>query len=147
MSDGHGAPRTPSFPTPSSGWAGRCSSARPGSPAINPGKSIRMRPPGRIAANSVRELSSYIAGFILAALLTSAAFGLVWWSLLPHSWLMVAIGAFALIQIVVHFRFFLHIDLSRQKREDLQLILFSALILAIMVGGTIWILGDLAARM
>ena len=53
----------------------------------------------------------------------------------------------ALVQIVVHMRFFLHVDLSRQKREDLQLILFTVLLLALMGGGTIWILTDLAARM
>ena len=94
-----------------------------------------------------RELLSYIAGFILAVALTVVSFELVYWSALPHFWLMIAIGAFALIQIAVHFRFFLHIDFSQQKREDLQLILFSALILAIMVGGTIWILSNLAARM
>ncbi len=94
-----------------------------------------------------REFTSYVVGFILAVALTAASFGLVNWSALPHFWLMVVIGAFAVIQIVVHFRFFLHIDFSRQKREDLQLILFSALILALMVGGTIWILGDLSTRM
>ena len=57
------------------------------------------------------------------------------------------IGAFALVQLVVHLRFFLHIDLSHQKREDLQLILFSVLLLAIMALGTIWIMGNLATRM
>ncbi len=111
------------------------------------GEGTSRPPEGEDRAEFVRELSSYIAGFVLAVLLTGAAFGLVYWSALPHAWLMIAVGAFALIQIAVHFRFFLHIDLSQQKREDLQLILFSALILAIMVGGTIWILGDLASRM
>ena len=111
------------------------------------GEGTSRPPEGENRAEFVRELSSYIAGFVLAVLLTGAAFGLVYWPVFPHAWLMVAIGAFALIQIVVHFRFFLHIDLSQQKREDLQLILFSALILAIMVGGTIWILSNLAARM
>lgn len=48
------------------------------------------------------------------------------------------IGLYGLAHIVVHFRFFLHVDLSRQKREDLELILFSLLLLAIMAGGTIW---------
>ncbi len=93
------------------------------------------------------ELGSYMVGFVSALALTAAAFAMISWPVLPHVWLMVIIGAFAVIQIVVHFRFFLHIDFSQQKREDLQLILFSALILAIMVGGTIWILGNLASRM
>jgi cytochrome o ubiquinol oxidase operon protein cyoD len=52
-----------------------------------------------------------------------------------------------LAQVVVQFRYFLHINLSLQKREDLLLILFSVLLLAIMAGGTIWIMANLAHRM
>jgi cytochrome o ubiquinol oxidase operon protein cyoD len=48
--------------------------------------------------------------------------------------------------MVVHFRFFLHIGF-KEKREDLQLIVFSALLLLIMVAGTIWIMASLAVRM
>ena len=43
------------------------------------------------------------------------------------------------MQVIAHFRFFLHIDLSRSSRDDLQLILFSTMIVILMVGGTIWI--------
>ena len=57
------------------------------------------------------------------------------------------IAVFALVQIVVHLRYFLHIDLGKQKREDLQLILFSTFLLAIMAGGTIWIMANLQMRM
>lgn len=57
------------------------------------------------------------------------------------------IALFALIQVVVQVRWFLHIDLSRQKREDLQLILFSTLLLILMAGGTVWVLADLGRRM
>jgi cytochrome o ubiquinol oxidase operon protein cyoD len=53
----------------------------------------------------------------------------------------------ALVQIVVHFRFFMHIDLRKSHRDDLQLILFTALIIGLMVGGTIWILASQHARM
>lgn len=53
---------------------------------------------------------------------------------------------FALVQMIVHFRFFMHIRLNG-RREDLQLILFSTAVLIIMVGGTVWIMGGLALRM
>lgn len=36
---------------------------------------------------------------------------------------------------------------TKNKREDLQLILFTVLILTIMVGGTLWILFNLYYRM
>ena len=54
--------------------------------------------------------------------------------------------ALSLVQMIVHFRFFLHIGFH-QKREDLQLILFSTLLLFLMVAGTIWIMASLAGRM
>lgn len=94
-----------------------------------------------------RERRSYVVGFLLALLLTAVPFALVYWSAASVVGVLAAIAACALLQIVVHFRFFLHIDLSRQKREDLELILFSTLILAIMIGGTIWIMANLATRM
>ena len=89
----------------------------------------------------------FLVGFAAALALTLAAFALVLWGGLSRGTTIATIGAFALVQMIVHLRFFLHIDLSRQKREDLQLILFSVLLLAIMAVGTIWIMGNLATRM
>ncbi|MGC1358484.1 MAG: cytochrome C oxidase subunit IV family protein [Xanthobacteraceae bacterium] len=94
-----------------------------------------------------RDLHSYIWGVGLALPLTVVPFALVYWAAMPRFWLLFAIGGFALTQIVVHFRFFLHIDPPRQKVDDLQLILFSGLILFVMAGGTIWIMANLAMRM
>jgi cytochrome o ubiquinol oxidase subunit IV len=94
------------------------------------------------------ELRSYLIGFGLALTLTLAAFAVVviGGGLEPmHRIALIAI--FGLVQLVVHFGFFLHIDFSKQKREDLHLILFSVLLLIIMVGGTIWIITNLAMRM
>lgn len=93
-----------------------------------------------------REFRSYVWGLSLALLLTVVPFALVHWAGLPRLPLMIVIGVFALVQMLVHFRFFLHIGL-RQNREDLQLILFSALLLTLMVAGTIWIMASLALRM
>lgn len=98
-------------------------------------------------AEARRELRSYIVGFALALLLTVAAFGLAAFRLLSGGALMATIGLLALVQVAVHFRFFLHIDLSRQKREDLQLILFTGLLILIMVAGSLWILVNLDSRM
>lgn len=94
-----------------------------------------------------RELRSYVYGLVLALVLTAVPFALVYWSAIPHGWLVVAIAGFALVQVVVHFRFFLHINPPHQKMDDFQLIMFTALLLAIMAGGTIWVLANLASRM
>jgi cytochrome o ubiquinol oxidase operon protein cyoD len=93
-----------------------------------------------------RDFRSYVWGVGLALLLTLVPFALVHWVGIPRFPLIIVIGASALVQMIVHFRSFLHISFS-QKREDLQLILFSTLLLIIMVGGTIWIMGSLALRM
>ena len=94
-----------------------------------------------------RERRSYLTGLVLALILTVIPFGVVAWADWPTGKVLWLIAGFALVQIVVHFRYFLHIDLSRQKREDLQLILFTVLLLAIMVGGTIWIMASFYTRM
>ena len=93
-----------------------------------------------------REFQSCLWGIGLALLLTVVPFALVQWTAVPRFPLLIVIGAFALVQMLVHFRFFLHIGF-RKKREDLHLILFSALLLTIMVAGTIWIMASLATRM
>lgn len=94
-----------------------------------------------------REFRSYVWGIGLALLLTLVPFALVHWgSGISRSTLWIIIGVFALVQMLVHFRFFLHIGFH-QKREDLLLLLFSGLLLTIMVAGTIWILTSLAWRM
>ncbi|MGH8290886.1 MAG: cytochrome o ubiquinol oxidase subunit IV [Steroidobacteraceae bacterium] len=92
-----------------------------------------------------RDFLSYVWGVGLALLLTVVPFALVHWRSLTRSAVLIVIGAFALVQMVVHFRFFLHLGFKR-AREDLQLILFSTLLLLIMVAGTIWIMASLATR-
>ena len=53
----------------------------------------------------------------------------------------------ALLQIVAHFRYFLHIDLQKSHRDDLQLILFTGLIIGLMVAGSLWIIFNQNQRM
>ena len=97
--------------------------------------------------NFEQEVRGYLIGFMLALLLTVVPFALVAWGELSRPVVLLVIMVFGLAQVVVQFRYFLHLDLSRQKREDLLLVLFSALLLSIMAGGTIWIMANLAHRM
>ena len=94
-----------------------------------------------------QPLRQYIIGFVLALALTVVPFALVAWGKLPGSVTLLFVLLCGLTQMVVQFRYFLHIDFTQQKREDLLLILFSTLLLAIMAGGTIWIMTNLAHRM
>ena len=94
-----------------------------------------------------RETMTYVVGYGMALLLTGVAFGLVYLRLLDGPRAFYTVLGLGLVQIVVHFRCFLHIDLKRSARADLQLILFSSLIVALMVGGTLVILLNLRPRM
>lgn len=101
------------------------------------------------ASNSTaerRDRASYAWGLCVSLVLTLASFALVHWHLPARSAVLELIAVLALVQVVAHFRFFLHLGLKR-KREDLQLILFSAALLIIMVAGTIWVMSNLAVRM
>jgi len=93
------------------------------------------------------EFITYLAGYVVALLLTGAAFGLVHWRVFSVQTTLGVVFGLALIQIIVHFRFFLHLSLARSKREDLHLVLFSTLIVLLMVGGTLVVLANLRARM
>lgn len=97
-------------------------------------------------SGKTRDILTYTLGFALAAALTAIAFGALLADL-PRATAVLVIGIAAVAQVVVQFRLFMHIDVSRQKREDLHLILFTCLIIAIMVGGSVWILQNQATRM
>jgi cytochrome o ubiquinol oxidase operon protein cyoD len=89
----------------------------------------------------------YLKGFVLALLLTGVPFGLVAASLLPRFTTLVVIAVLAVVQVVVHLRYFLHIDLKSTPRDNLLALGFAAVLIFLMVGGTLWIMLDLDARM
>ena len=93
------------------------------------------------------EIRSYAVGHVLALALTGAAFATVHWPSFASTTTLAIVLVLALVQMVVHFRFFLHISLRKSARDDLQLILFSTLIVILMVAGTLIILFNLRARM
>lgn len=93
------------------------------------------------------DLVTYGVGYSLALTLTSVAFALVHWRWADPSSALAIVFSLALVQIVVHFRCFLHVTLRGPARDDLQLILFSTLIVLLMVGGTLVVLFNLRMRM
>ncbi len=93
------------------------------------------------------DFLTYATGYGLAMLLTGAAFALVYYHLAAPETAFAAILILGLVQIVVHMRCFLHMSLQRSARADLMLVLFSTLIIAFMVGGTLVIMINLRQRM
>lgn len=89
-----------------------------------------------------KEQRDYLFGFVGALALTLLAFATVGFDLANRKVALMIIAGLAAIQLVVQFRYFLHIDLARSHRDDLQLILFTGVLGLIMVGGTIWIIAN-----
>lgn len=94
-----------------------------------------------------RELTAYAIGYVLSLALTVAAFAAIRWPSAGGRATFAIVLVLGLIQMAVQFRCFLHVSLKRSSRHDLQLILFSSLIIALMVSGTLVILFNLRERM
>ena len=94
-----------------------------------------------------RSLRSYLTGFVLALILTVIPFGLVAMGALPRMPTLIVIAVLAVIQVLVHLRYFLDLNLSSTPRENLFAIAFATILIVIMVGGSLWIMFDLHYRM
>ena len=76
-----------------------------------------------------------------------AEFALVAANPLPKLPTLIVIGVAAVIQVLVHLRYFLHLALTSTPRENLLAIVFTAILIFLMVGGSFWIMLDLNHRM
>lgn len=90
---------------------------------------------------------SYTTGFILSLVLTALSFGVVMFGDISRGTILVVIVAAAIAQILVHLHYFLHLDTSSEARWNLLALLFTILIMALFVVGTLWIMYNLHYRM
>jgi cytochrome o ubiquinol oxidase operon protein cyoD len=93
------------------------------------------------------SLRNYLIGFVLAVVLSVIPFWLVATHALPPQRTLLVIGIAAVLQVLVHLRFFLHINFTTTPRENVLALVFTALLIFIMVGGSFWIMFDLHQRM
>ena len=93
------------------------------------------------------SLGGYAAGFSLSVLLTAAAFALVMYAPLSRAATVAAVAAAAVVQVLVHLYFFLHLDGSSRMRWNVLALLFTLLIMVLIVGGTLWIMVHLSYRL
>ena len=89
----------------------------------------------------------YMTGFVLSILLTALPFGLVMYGSLPQTAIIVGIFLAALVQVGVHLHYFLHLDGSGEERQKVSSLLFTGLVMAIFVFGSVWIMYNLRIRM
>ena len=93
------------------------------------------------------SLKSYATGFILSIVLTAIPFALVMSGALSRSAVLVGIFGAAIVQILVHLHYFLHLDTSSAARWNVLALVFTVLIMILFVGGTLWIMYHLNHRM
>ena len=99
------------------------------------------------SSGTINGHRSYLTGLVLALVLTVIPFGAVYYRLLPTSATLAIIAAAAIIQILVHLRYFLRLDLSRTPGDVLLVLLYASILILVMVGGSFWIMFDLHHRM
>ena len=92
-------------------------------------------------------MRSTFIGFALAVLLTAIPFALVATQSLPRQATLLVIAVFAVVQIMAHLRFFLGTRLRSGDQSRTGALLFACVLLFVMVGGTIWVMGNLNWRM
>jgi cytochrome o ubiquinol oxidase subunit IV len=100
-----------------------------------------------IAGEAHGSLHGYVTGFVLYLILTAIPLGLVMIGSAPESVAIAAIFIAAAMQIRVHLRYFLHMDRSSAQRWNLMTLLFTAMVMVIFIGGSLWIMLDLHYRM
>jgi cytochrome o ubiquinol oxidase operon protein cyoD len=96
---------------------------------------------------SMGSLKSYLTGFVLSLILTAIPFALVMSGTLSSSAILAGIFGAGIVQILVHLHYFLHLDTSSAARWNVLAMIFTLLIMALFVGGTLWIMSTLNYRM
>jgi len=114
--------------------------------AINPGLADIGISHGT-ESESHSGVTSYIIGFVLSVILTAAPFWAVMTGAMPRGTTMLVVVATALMQIVVHLKYFLHLDFSSEGKASSFAFLFTALIIVMVVGLSIWIIYSANALM
>ncbi|MQR98490.1 cytochrome o ubiquinol oxidase subunit IV [Gluconobacter aidae] len=91
--------------------------------------------------------SAYLIGFVLAVILTVASFAAVMTHALSPGMALAALTVLAVVQIVVHLVFFLHLNTSSEQSWNLMCFIFAAASVIVIIGGTIFIMHDTAINM
>jgi cytochrome o ubiquinol oxidase operon protein cyoD len=105
-------------------------------------------PGPQVAEEPVRDaILSCVIGFVLAVLLTVGSFytlntKAIWDPAIP-----VALAVLAVGQIGIHLVFFLHITTAPDNTNNVLALAFGVLIVALILGGSFWIMAHLDANM
>ncbi|MGP1871031.1 MAG: cytochrome o ubiquinol oxidase subunit IV [Arsenophonus sp.] len=90
---------------------------------------------------------NYLIGFILSIILTVIPFLMVMYSTISHYNILCIVISTAIIQIMVHFICFFHMNTSSNDNWNFIAFLFTILIIGIIIIGSLWIMNNLNINM
>jgi cytochrome o ubiquinol oxidase operon protein cyoD len=91
---------------------------------------------------------NYLTGFGLAAVLTAIPFWLLMSGEIADKQVTASIViAFALVQIVVHMIYFLHMDTKSEGGWTIMALIFTIVLIAIALSGSLWVMHHLTTNM
>jgi len=104
--------------------------------------------PGHVEGHGHGSRRGYLIGFALSALLTALPFWLVMTGTLASATATaVAITLLAIVQIVVHTIFFLHVNTRAEGGWTLLALMFAAVMIVIVISGSLWIMYHLNSNL
>lgn len=90
----------------------------------------------------------YAVGFLLSVLLTAIPFWLVMGKVISSSTMTAfVVLAFAVVQIVVHMIYFLHMDTKSQGGWNMLALIFTMVLVVITLAGSLWVMFHLNSNM
>jgi cytochrome o ubiquinol oxidase operon protein cyoD len=89
----------------------------------------------------------YLIGFALSVVLTAIPFWLAMAGVLAPQLTGLIITAFAVVQIVVHMIFFLHMNHKSEGGWNMLALIFTLVIVVIAVAGSVWVMYHLNTNM
>lgn len=108
-------------------------------------KPIQLHAPSRTFHHG--NLSGYVIGFVVCIALTLASFGAVMTGLLPHGAVMGVLVLLCVVQLLVQLVFFLHLGSAPDQRSNTGIFICTALLIAIIVAGSLWVTHNANANM
>ncbi|HEY1058863.1 MAG TPA: cytochrome o ubiquinol oxidase subunit IV [Limnobacter sp.] len=93
-------------------------------------------------------VKSYTIGFVLSVILTAIPFWLVMNKAIPSSTTMgLVLMAFAVVQILVHMVYFLHMNTKSEGGWNMLALIFTLVLLVITLAGSIWVMHHMNTNM
>ena len=93
------------------------------------------------------SFKTYMIGFLLSVVLTAIPFWLVMTEALAPQTTGLVITAFAVVQIIVHMVFFLHMNHKSEGGWNMLALIFTIVVVVIAVAGSVWVMYHLNTNM